>query len=252
MRLALAQMGSTTDVAANLERVRVLAGRAAARNADLVCFPEYTMYEKKTVDASFPPAAQPIDGSFARELSGIAATAGVALVAGMVESRPGGGHPYNTLVAFHADGRLAGRYRKQHLFDAYGFRESAWISTPAPEDVVLTLAGVRVGLMICSDLRVPGPAARLADAGAQLLLTAASWVPGPTKTDQWRVLNRARAVENVCYVAGVCQCPPVSIGQSLVVDPLGQVIGALGADEDLLLADVDPDRLDAIRVDAAR
>lgn len=251
MRLALAQIASTTDVEANLRLVGQAVGRAAAGGADLVLLPEYAMYEKKAVDASFPVAAQTLDGPFCRALSRTAAEAGVAVVAGMVERHPDGGHPYNTLVAFEKDGSLVGCYRKQHLFDAFGFRESTWISRPEPSAVVLPLAGARVGLMTCSDVRHPVLAADLAAAGAEIIGLCSSWVPGPTKTEQWRVLARARAIENVCFVAAVSQCPPVSIGSSLVVDPLGVVRAELGGDPEVLFADIDTGEVTRTRAAAA-
>jgi len=240
VRLALAQIGSGTDVAHNLALIRAGFEDAAARGADLLLFPEYAMYEKKVVDSSFADAAQPVDGPFATALGDLAREHRIAVIAGMVEARPDGGRPYNTLVGFDADGTPAGRYRKIHLYDAYGFRESHWISRPEPaEPVVMPVAGARVGVMTCNDLRHPSLAAGLSAAGADLLAVCASWVPGPQKVEHWRVLTAARAIENVIVTAGVCQAPPVSIGTSLVVDPMGVSLGELGADPGMLCVDVD-------------
>src|SRR6478752_9291579 len=64
--------------------------------------------------------------------------------------------------------------------------------------------------------------------GAEVLLVCSSWVPGEHKTEQWLALNAARAIENSVYVAGVCQAPPVSVGRSVLVDPMGVVEADLG------------------------
>lgn len=240
MRLALAQIDSRTDIAHNLALIRGGFEDAAARGADLLLFPEYAMYEKKVVDGSFADAAEPLDGPFAAALARLARKSGIAVIAGMVEAHPRGGHPYNTLVGFDADGSLAGAYRKIHLYDAYGFRESHWISRPDPAlPVVMPIAGIRVGVMACNDLRYPQVAADLSAGGADLLAICASWVPGPHKVDQWRTLAAARAIENVIVTAAVCQAPPVSIGTSLALDPMGVVLGELGPDPGMLLVDVD-------------
>ncbi len=242
MRLALAQIDSGTDVATNLAAIRSAVEDAAARGAALVCFPEYAMYEKKVVDGSFADVAEPVEGPFASAVADLARRHAVAVIAGMVESHPQGRQPYNTLVGFGADGALVGVYRKIHLYDTYGFRESHWISRPdPPQHVVMPVAGMRVGVMTCNDLRHPSMAARLAADGADMLAVCASWVPGAQKVEQWRILTAARAIENVIVTAAVCQTPPVSIGTSLVVDPVGAVLGELGQQAGILCVDIDPD-----------
>jgi predicted amidohydrolase len=253
MRLALAQIDSGTDVAHNLALIEAGFDDAAARGADLLLFPEYAMYEKKAVDGSFAAVAQPLDGDFAAALSRLARRHGIAVIAGMVEADAAGGSPFNTLIGFDADGSSAGAYRKIHLYDSYGFRESQWISRPnPPQHVVMPLAGARVGVMTCNDLRHPSVAAQLAGDGADILAVCASWVPGPQKVEQWRVLAAARAIENVIVTAAVCQAPPVSIGTSLVVDPMGVVLGALDAAPGMLCVDIDPDATSRARAAAAR
>ncbi|MFD6698198.1 MULTISPECIES: carbon-nitrogen hydrolase family protein [unclassified Microbacterium] len=253
MRLALAQIDSGTDVAHNLALIRAGFEDAAARGADLLLFPEYAMYEKKVVDGSFAEVAQPVDGEYGRTLAALALEHGIAVIAGMVEAAPDGDRPYNTLVGFDADGGLVGLYRKIHLYDAYGFRESHWISRPDPAlPVVMPIAGIRVGVMTCNDLRHPALARDLSAAGADVLAICASWVPGPHKIDQWRTLAAARAIENVILTAAVCQAPPVSIGTSLVVDPMGAALGELGPEPGLLVVDLDPAETSRARARAAQ
>ncbi len=248
MRIALGQLQSGTDARANLAVMDRFAAQAAQDGAALVAFPEYATYEKKMVDATFPEVAEPLDGPVCQELAGIARRHGIALVAGVVESAPHPGKAYNTLVAFGSDGALLASYRKIHLFDAQGFGESQYIAPgPSTEPVVFAAGGVRFGLMTCYDLRFPELARSLSDAGAQVLLVCSAWVPGVHKTAQWLALNTARAIENSVYVAAVCQAPPVSVGRSVLVDPMGAVELDLGTDPGVRTLEVSPGTVASVR-----
>jgi predicted amidohydrolase len=242
MRLALAQTAPVDDVTRNLREVEDVVDRAAMAGADLVVLPEYAMYSKKAIDSSFAAVAEPLDGPFLDALAALARRRRVAVVAGVVERSDDPHRPYNTIVAIDAGGVLAGAYRKIHLFEAYGYSEGSGIlagSDLAPEPVAL--GGLRLGLMACYDLRFPELARHYATAGADLLVVASSWVPGPGKADQWRTLLRARAIENTCWAAGVSQAAPISIGSSLLAGPDGAVPARLDDAPGLALADLDPD-----------
>lgn len=248
MRLSLAQIDSDDDVARNLRLIRSAARRAHDDGADLVVLPEYAMYEKRAVDATFAAAAQPVEGPFVSALAETAAQLGIAIVAGIVEKTDDDPRPYNTLVAVGPTGSVLARYRKIHLFDSFGFRESEWI---APSDsldpVAFEVAGAKVGLMTCYDLRFPELGRQLADEGVHLVLACSSWVPGPGKVDQWRTLAKARAIENTYFVGAVSQAAPISIGQSLLADPFGAVAGELGETPAIATFDVDPLDVSAAR-----
>jgi len=244
----MGQLASGTDIAANLAAIDGYAARAAADGAALVAFPEYATYEKKMIDSTFPSVAQPLDGKVGSALAGIAARHQIALVAGMVEASPDPARAYNTLAAFGPDGALLAAYRKVHLFDAQGFSESAFVA-PAPSTgpVVFDFGGMRFGLMTCYDLRFPEQARGLSDAGSDVLLVCSSWVPGELKTAQWRTLLAARAIENSLYVAGVCQAPPVSVGNTLLAGPMGDVLAELGGEPGILAAEVTPSAIAMVR-----
>ncbi|GAB3568385.1 carbon-nitrogen hydrolase family protein [Arthrobacter alkaliphilus] len=245
MRITLAQIDSGTDVGRNLELIDSYCARAAAEGSELIVFPEYSTYEKARVDRSFADKAEPLDGPVASQIHATAARHGIAVVAGLLETTGEHGRAFNTLVAIGADGSRLASYRKIHLFDCQGFRESEYIK-PAPEPVPVTFSwgGVVFGLMTCYDLRFPELARRLADGGAQVLLVCSSWVPGTAKTEQWATLAKARAIENGVYVAAVSQTPAVSIGNSMLVHPLGTVLQRLGKEPGSVTLEVP---LDAVR-----
>lgn len=248
MRIALGQLASGTDISANLAAIAGFARLAADGGARMLVLPEYATYEKKVLDASFPEVAEPLDGPICSELSRVARAHGIALVAGIVETSDESGRAYNTLAVFGPDGGQLAAYRKIHLFDAQGYAESTYIK-PAPlaEPTFFDFDGVRFGLMTCYDLRFPELARSLSDAGAEVLLACAAWVPGRHKTNQWLSLTAARAIENGVYLAGACQAPPVSIGHSVLLDPMGAVVEELGPDPALIVADIPLDAVTSVR-----
>ncbi|MFJ9590746.1 carbon-nitrogen hydrolase family protein [Streptomyces acidicola] len=246
MKLAMAQIDSTADKDANLAKVR--AAVADAAGADLVVFPEFTMYEHAEVGPWFVEAAEPLDGPFCTELAAIARNGGVHLAAGILESIPGENRAYNTIVVYAPSGELVAKYRKLHLYDAFGLRESDIIRPGEDfEPVTFTVNGVKVGVMTCYDLRFPESARSLADAGVDLALLPASWAPGHRKEDHLQVLTRARAIENTYFLATVCQAPPMATGGSLLVDPMGIVVGELGEVPALAVYEIDPERVTQVR-----
>ncbi|MFT4232356.1 MAG: carbon-nitrogen hydrolase family protein [Leucobacter sp.] len=269
MKLALCQTCSGTDKAANLDEIERFAERAAAEGADLAVFPEFSMYCQPAMNAEFAAQAEALDGPFATRLGEIASRLGIVLVAGMLErsgaAAPGGAgeaggaggaeasgpdpdpRPSNALVAATPDG-IAAVYRKAHLYDAFGYRESEFIRPGDLEGpVTLEVGGVRVGLLTCYDLRFPEAARQHADAGVDLLLYPAAWVPGPRKEDHWQTLARARAIENTLYVGALSQAPRSGVGGSLIVDPMGVVLGEIGERPGIALAAIDPERIAQVR-----
>lgn len=253
MRIALAQILSTADPRANLDQVRQYTERAATAGADLILFPEATMC---AFGNPLHPIAEPLDGPWAEGIRRISHEAGVAVVAGMFTPADPD-RVRNTCLAVTPDGQEAS-YDKIHLFDAFGFSESDTVA-PGEATATLEVAGVRVGLAICYDIRFPKLFAELARAGAQVILVGASWGAGEGKADQWELLARARALDSTSFVAACDQADPASVGRpshgtsptgvghSLVVGPTGTVIDSLGAEPGLLVVDIDPSATEAIR-----
>ena len=171
MRVALCQLPVSSDPAVNLGRARAAIAYAAAAGASLAVFPEGLQARFGT---DLPAVAEATDGPFGQGLSQAAAEHGVAVVAGVFEPAPGG-RVYNTAVVFDAAGRPAAAYRKIHLFDALGQRESDQVAA-GHEPVVIDLAGLRVGVLICYDIRFPEHARALATRGqCDLIVVPAGW-----------------------------------------------------------------------------
>ena len=249
MHVGVLQLTAGDDKAANRDRLVSAVAEASARGAELVIAPEAAMHGFGAPDVPLAPVAEPLDGPFVEALAGAAKAHGVTVVAGMFEQVPDDqGHAFNTVVAVGADGSLLGRYRKQHLFDALGWVESDRLRAgDATDRLVFGCGDVTVGVMTCYDLRFPELSRALADDGATLLAVPSAWVAGPLKEDQWSTLVRARAIENVLYVAAADQSPPTYAGNAMVVDPFGVVIARGGEADGVLVADVAPQRVTACR-----
>src|SRR5690606_24297354 len=166
-----------------------------------------------------------IEGEFVAALRKAASAHDVTIIAGLVEDA--GERVRNALVAVDAGG-LRASYRKQHLYDAFGQRESDWVEPgdlEAPE--TFEVRGVRFGLQTCYDLRFPEVSRRLADAGAHVALVPSEWVRGPLTEHHWLTLIAARAIENTMYLAAADHPPPIGVGHSVIVDPEGVALATI-------------------------
>jgi predicted amidohydrolase len=246
--VAVVQSRPGADKAANLEDLRQAAVAAQADGAQLVVFPEYSQYFTPKLDASWVEAAEPLDGPFVSGIAALAAELKVFIVAGVLERVLAGHRFSNTLVAFDPSGTLVATYRKLHLYDAFGARESQFAAAgPIEPPQTFDVGELRVAMQTCYDLRFPEVTRRLVDAGAELILVPSEWVPGPLKVEHWKTLLAARAIENTVYIAAADQATPNGVGASTVIDPAGVVSATLGDDPGILVAAVDPARIAEVR-----
>ncbi len=247
--VAVAQFAPGDDTAANLEQMSRLAVDAASRGAKLVVFPEYSSYFTPQMGPDWVEHAQTLHGPFVRGLAQIASELGIHVVAGMLELVPGEEQRCaNTIVVLDPDGDLIARYRKIHLYDAFGSRESDWVvAGPIEEPQTFHAGGFTIGIQTCYDIRFPETTRHLVDAGAEIVLVPAEWVRGPLKESAWRTLVTARAIENTVFVAAADQAPPIGAGNSMIVDPMGVELATVGENTDVAVAWITPKRLAEVR-----
>ena len=249
--LAVAQFAPGADRDANLRDITELTARAAERGARVVVLPEYSSYFVDPFDDTLVDNAEDLDGpapgAFVAALVELAGQYDVHLVVGLLESAADGRRVRNTVVAVDRTGVLA-RYRKLHLYDAFGQRESDWVEAGAlarPE--TFDVDGARFALMTCYDLRFPEVTRILADTGAHAVLVPAQWVRGPLKELHWNTLLRARAIENTLFVAAADHPPPLGVGNSAIIDPQGTQVAGVGTGRDIAVAMIDPDAVARVR-----
>lgn len=256
MKIALAQLRiEPGDAAGNVDRAEAAIVEAADRGSDVVCLPEVFTVGYFSFSA-YAEHAEGLSGPTLSRLSAVARANDIAVVAGTVIedlARTDGGPAdeglANTAVFFDREGRRRAVYRKRHLF-GYDSRESELL-VPGQRLPTVSFEGFEIGVSTCYDLRFPELYRSLADAGATLVFVPSAW-PYP-RVEHWELLARARAVENLCYVAaanGTGEFEDATLlGRSTVYDPWGTVLAGSGDDPTLVTASVDPDRVDSVRAE---
>jgi predicted amidohydrolase len=268
--VAAVQLQSTSNEASNLDTAAALIERAAGYGARLAATPENTNFlgphEQKV------RGAQPLDGPVCSRFAELARRHSMYVLLGSfneensqarAQAAAGAEGPAkldrcnNTSVLFGPDGARVAVYRKIHLFDVdvseeVRFKESATIA-PGSEVVTAPTELGTLGLSVCYDLRFAELYAALVKKGAQII-TVPSAFTLMTGKDHWYPLLRARAIETQCYVIAPAQSGKhddrglrQSYGNSIVIDPWGQVIGSASDGPGLALAEVDLERVAKVR-----
>jgi len=251
VRVAALQMSSGDSVDSNLALIDRLLGEAAAAGCDLVLLPENCAFVGAK-DADKIAIAEDVgDGPIQAFLAEAAGRHGLTVVAGSIPLKsPEPSRCFGGSMAYGADGRRLGYYRKIHLFDVdlpdrdERYRESETMAQGDQPIVVDTPLGL-LGLTICYDLRFPELYRRLAADGATAFAIPAAFTE-TTGQAHWHTLLRARAIENLAYViaAGQHGRHPngrTTFGHSLIVDPWGRVLAEQAQGDGLVMADLDPE-----------
>ncbi|MBO3129116.1 carbon-nitrogen hydrolase family protein [Dermatophilus congolensis] len=250
MRIALAQTTTSRDLNTNLDLVHTWAHKAATHNADLVIFPEATM---RAFGNRLTDIAEPLDGPWANHIRHIAATTNITIAVGMFTPATTPGKVRNTLLITGKN--IDTHYDKIHLYDAFGFAESDTVE-PGNTPVTVDIAGMRIGLTTCYDIRFPNLYTTLAKAGAHATIVAASWGTGVGKIHAWETLTTARALDSTTYILACGQArpagattstAPTGAGHSRIITPTGETLTAAHEAPELLIADIDSDTVTIAR-----
>lgn len=234
LHVAAAQLAPTNDAEANRGEIALLVAEAAQHGAKLVVFPEEAMLLASEAAGDLAETVAAEWPSFLEHLSLLAREYGVWIIAGGYEPS-GSPRPYNSIVVVNPQGQCVENYRKLHLYDAFSYKESDYVTGGLELPPVVLIEGVAVGLINCYDLRFPEMGRSLIDRGADLLSVSAAWVTGARKEQHWATLLQARAIENTCWVVGASSASPDCIGNSMIVDPLGVARAQLGPETPALI-----------------
>lgn len=252
IKIALIQMPTVEDVAANLETAREKVKYAAGQGADIVVLPE--MFCCLYQSASFVKNKEPQGGRIWQALCRMAADNRVYLVGGSMPEQDGD-KIYNTSFIFAPDGVQIGKHRKIHLFDidvegGQHFKESDTFTAGSKPTVINTKLGV-IGVEICFDIRFEELTRLMALEGAEMVFVPAAFnmTTGPA---HWQTHFRGRALDNQLFMFGCAPArdvdgPYVSYGHSIAVSPWGDVIEELDEAPGVLICEIDTDQIGSIR-----
>ncbi|MCT4716156.1 deaminated glutathione amidase [Enterobacteriaceae bacterium H18W14] len=222
-----------------------LMAQAASNGAKLLVLPEAVLArDDKDPDMSVN-SAQEANGEFLHVLLEESRKNALTTVL-TLHIRTTTGRAANTLLVLRA-GEVISRYQKIHLYDAFSMQESRLVDAGNQLAPVIDVAGMKVGLLTCYDLRFPEMALSLALAGAEVLVLPAAWLRGPHKELHWSTLLAARALDTTCYVVASGECGNRNIGQSKVIDPLGVTIAGAAQAPALIYAELESERVSAVR-----
>jgi predicted amidohydrolase len=251
LRVAVIQMASGEDKRANLEKAVRMVREAAGRRADLAVLPElFNFLPRRMTREECIPNAEGEEGETLGLIRELSRELGIAIVAGsIIELERDGEALYNTAYLVRSGG-IAGKYRKNHLFN-YGKIKEGEVFKAGDAPAVFDLCGTKVGITICYDLRFPELFRAEALLGAEVLVNVAAFLE-ETGRAHWMPLLRARAIENLAYVIAANQAGAegnrfLYHGHSCIIDPWGRILRRAGTGEGIIMGTVRLERIQEVR-----
>ncbi|AGK61684.1 putative amidohydrolase [Archaeoglobus sulfaticallidus PM70-1] len=227
---AIGQLRISPDRDVNLMKALSLIKRAIQVNAKLVVLPELFN------TGFYPKNYELVEDNIEDEIDLILKLSerrDITIVGSVAEKE--NGKLYNSAVVIHR-GEILGKYRKTHLFPLT--EERKYFSTGNELKVVDTPVG-KIGLMICYEVRFPEIARYLVRKGAEILAIPAEFPK--ERINHWKILLKARAIENQCFVFGAncAEGEDAYPGSSMIVDPWGNVLVEGGDRQEIIMAEID-------------
>ncbi len=242
-------MKADTKKEKNLKLILKYISQAAQKNCEMCTFPEFMMFYTPSSQTStqLTNLAEKINGEFVSTIADAARKNSIQIVGTFYEKSPHPNRVYDTSFLINKKGKVVSKYRKIHLYDALGFKESRKFYPGSSIAVPVKTSMGKVGLMICYDLRFPEMSRMLTSSGSEILVTPSAWVRGKMKEEHWITINKTRAIENGCYVISPDQVGNIYCGRSLVVDPFGKILLDMKKREGLGIVDISLDQVRTVR-----
>jgi len=252
LKAALIQMKVVEGKDLNLQTAEKMLRKSAKEGARLLVLPE--MFNVPYDNSRFPEYAEGYPGKTTEFLKDMANELNVYIAGGSIPEQDRD-RIYNTSYIFSPAGELIGKHRKAHLFDidvegGITFKESDVLS-PGDESTIFDVDGVKMGLIICYDIRFPEFTRKLALQGAQAVLVPAAFnlVTGPA---HWHLSARARALDNQVYMLLCSQSRNqessyTAYGHSLMAGPWGDIDSELDIEEGILYVTIDTEKIEKVR-----
>lgn len=250
MKVAVVQFKASTNKQKNLDKILQYILIAAKKKAELCAFPEFMMFYTtlKQSPIQLAEQAETIDGNFVKQICTAARKNKIQIIGTIYEKSKKKDRVYDTAFLISKSGKVISIYRKIHLYDALGFRESDKLEPGNKITPPAKTTFGKLGMLICYDLRFPEISRILASSGSQILVIPSAWVQGPSKEEHWLALNKSRAIENGCYVIAPGHLGNIYCGRSLVVDPYGKIILDMKHKSGIGIADISLDLVKKTRL----
>ena len=239
--------------------------KAASKKAKIICMPELFLsnYFCQTESHSNFKLAEKIPGKTTKIFCELAKELQIVLMISLFEKKTHGFF-HNTSIVISEKGKILSKYRKMHIPDDPGYYEKFYFT---PGDLgfksVKTKFG-KIGPLICWDQWFPEAARLTALKGAQIIFypTAIGWHPkekrefGKTQLNSWITMQKSHAIANGTYVVAVNRVGVEKKGNkkiefwgnSMIIDPSGEIIGELGnKKEEILIREIDYKKIDTTR-----
>lgn len=252
-KIGICQMVVTNRKELNLVKARKMIREASSNGSKIVILPE--MFNCPYSTNAFPEYAEQYpNGETINMLSETAREEGIYLIGGSIPEKEEG-KVFNTSFTFNPLGDMIGRHRKVHLFDVdlpsgLSFRESKTLS-PGNQVTVINTAPATLGVAICYDIRFPELSRLMTLRGAQILVFPAAFnmTTGPA---HWEVLFKMRAVDNQVFTIGASSARNynasyISYGNSIVVNPWGDILARADEKEEIIYAGIDLEYVAKVR-----
>ena len=225
-KIALVQFKASTDKNQNLKKIVNYIEKASKLGAVLCTFPEFMMFYTTSSQSpsKLSSLAETINGDFVKTVAKAAKKNSIQVVGTFYEKSKKKNRVYDTSFLVNKSGKIISKYRKIHLYDALGFRESDKMTAGSKIASPIRSSVGKLGMLICYDLRFPEMSRSLAAAGSEILVAPSAWVKGKSKEEHWITINKTRALENGCYVIAPDQVGNIYCGRSIAVDPFGKVL----------------------------
>ena len=228
------------------ESLKSLVKMIEKSNSRIIVSPEYSMFNPtgltpKTVALG----AEDLEGEWISTLRKKAKEKSSCIITGFFEKHKE--KPYNSVVVIDDSGDIAGIYRKTHLFDALGYRESKYFTPGDKLFNPIKTCGIKIGLSICFEIRFPEIIRVQVLRGAEAVIIPSAWYRGIGKEEQYEFLARARAHENGIWIIAPILYGDSFTGRSMVIDPLGVKRLDLGYGEKIIEYTVNTEEIGVAR-----
>ena len=255
LKVACIQTNSKSDPNINIREVSSLIRAARSNGAELITTPEVVGMLEPNREKALNKAQPENYHGVLREFRALSRDLAIWLLIGSISIKLSNGKLANRSFLINPDGQIIARYTKIHMFDVEVndgsiYRESATYQPGTSACLARTPWGL-VGLTVCYDIRFPALYRDLAKAGAKIIFIPSAFTE-VTGEAHWHILQRARAIENGCFIVSAAQTGMheqnrKTFGHSIIVDPWGNILADADKDVGFITADLDLNLVDEVR-----